>query len=281
MALKKAATSELSKVSEEIERESLRKIDLDTPVEDEDGIVRDVPLLAGYVDKEGNLHDTFSYREMNGRDEEALVKADVRANGAKLVDTLCERCVVAIGTLRKEDHKTEWGKIIRDMLGGDLDYMAFKIRELSKGKEVEFTHTCPNCGQKLHSIVNTDEFHVEPFKGLREVTFELARGYKDKAGVHKTGILRLPTGLDRELMTPLYRKNPSTAITTLLTRCITFDDTTYVSQSGISDLTLRDRDILEKLLQENAFGVDTKVEGLVCDNCGTMIDSDLGQTSFF
>lgn len=281
MALKKTGADELSKVSEQIDAEEMRKINLDTPVTDEEGVVRDVPLLAGYVDKDGTLHDTFSYREMNGRDEEAINKADIRANGAKLVNTLCERCVISIGTLQKSEHKSDWGKIIREMLGGDLDYMVFKIRELSKGDEVEFTHTCPSCGQKLITVVNTDEFNINPFQGQREVAFELPRGYKDKAGVHKTGTLRLPNGTDRELITPLFRKNPSTAITMLITRCIKFDDGAFVSQNLVNEMSVRDRDYLETIIKENTFGIDTKVEGLVCDSCGHVIDGEVGQSNFF
>src|SRR5574344_1359190 len=106
----------------------------------EDGCVHDEPLLAGYIDPEtGIRHSTFTYREMNGKDEEAINKADVRSNGGKLVNVLIERCVTEIGDLTKKEVGTKkWGEIVRSMYGGDPDYMAFKIRELSKGKEIEF-----------------------------------------------------------------------------------------------------------------------------------------------
>lgn len=282
MALKKSATEELSKVSAELDREEMRQIDTNTPVTDEDGIVRDVPLLAGYVDKEGILHETFSYREMDGKDEEAINKGDVRANSAKLANVLCERCVVAVGTLTKKELGSKWGDVIRDMLGGDIDYMLLKIRELSKGHDIEFTHTCPSCGQKLTSIVETDELGIMPFKGEREIPFELPRGYKDNKGnFHKTGVLHLPTGRDREIIIPIIRKNPSTAVTALVTRLVTFDDGTTAVQSKVSEMVLRDRKVLEDILKENAFGIDTTIEGLVCDSCGHNISGEVGQSDFF
>ena len=281
--LKKAnATDELSKISDTIDQEEMRHLDSETPLQDEDGVVRDVPLLAGYTDENGTIHDTFSYREMTGKDEEAINKADVRTNGAKLVNVLLERCVVSIGTLTKKECGTKWGKIIRSMLGGDLDYMAFKIRELSKGKDVEFTHKCPNCGQKLTTIVSTDEFNIKPFLGETEIPFELSRGYKDRKGnVHKEGVLHLPTGFDRELVTPMFRKNMSSATTMLLTRLMSFDDGTVVSQAQVSEMSLRDRDILEKILKENSFGVDPTIEGIICDNCGQDLEGELGESNFF
>ena len=251
--LKKANSSsnnELEKVVSQIEEENTRKLNDEIEV-GEDGLVHDVPLLAGYVDKDGVLHDTFTFREMNGKDEEAISKADVRANGGKLVNTIVERCVVQIGSLTKKECGAKWGTIIREMLGGDLDYMAFKIRELSKGKEVEFVHTCPNCRAKLTTIVSTEEFGIKPYLGQSAIDFTLARGYKDGKGeIHKEGIIRLPNGFDREIVTPLFKKNVSTAMTMLLTRLIAFNDGALVTQNNVNEMTLRDRDILEKIIKE-------------------------------
>lgn len=272
-------TNELTKVVDRIEEDAYRTLDDEIEVA-EDGYVHDVPLLAGYTDKNGVHHTTFTYREMNGKDEEAISKADIRQNGAKMVNVLVERCVVAIGTLTKKECGAEWGKIIREMLGGDLDYMAFKIRELSKGKEIEFSHKCPSCGSKLTTIVNTDEFALKPFMGSYAVDFSLVRGYKDASGeVHKDGVLRLPNGFDRELVTPLFKKNVSTATTMLLTRLISFNDGAYVSQSLVSEMSLRDRDILEKLLSAHSFGIDTTIE-IICSTCGADISGEAGQSNF-
>ena len=165
MALKKANQStELEKVVDEIESGDIRTLSDEVEVA-EDGYVHDEPLLAGYLDPEtGQRHMTFTYREMAGKDEEAINKADVRANGGKMVNVLIERCVKAIGTLTKKELGTKkWSDLIRNLYGGDLDYMALKIRELSKGKEVEFVHKCPQCSTKLTTYINTDEFEITPF----------------------------------------------------------------------------------------------------------------------
>ncbi len=282
MALKKSVTDEVSKISETIDQEEQRHIDLETPAVDEDGIVRNAPLLAGYIDKEGILHDTFSYREMTGKDEEAISKNDVRANPAKLANILAERCVVAIGSLTKKECGLKWGEIIRSMLGSDIDYMDFRIRELSKGAEVEFTHKCPNCGQKLVSLVNTSEFNIKPFLGEREVPFTLVKGYRDRKGnVYKEGVFRHPTGADREAFMPVIKKNVSTALSMLITRCVTFEGNVRPTQDLVSEMAIRDRDIIEKIMKENSFGIDTHIEGLICDNCGTDISGEIGQSNFF
>lgn len=278
--LKKANNNELDKVVNQIENENIRSLNDEIEVS-EDGLVHDVPLLAGYVDKDGTLHTNFTYREMNGKDEEAISKADVRANGAKVVNTIVERCVVQIGTLTKKECGARWGTIVRELLGGDLDYMAFKIRELSKGKEVEFNHKCPNCGSKLTTIINTDEFNIKPFMGQSAINFTLARGYKDAKGdIHKEGVMRLPNGFDREIVTPLFKKNPSTATTMLLTRLVAFNDGALVTQNNMNEMTLRDREILEKIIKENTFGIDSSLE-IVCSSCGQDISGEIGQSNFF
>lgn len=285
MALKKANTqgaSELEKATAQLEAEEMRRPNLDAPMTDEDGVVRDVPLLAGYIDENGTVHDTFSYREMDGADEEAISKSDVRANPAKLANVLCERCVIAIGTLEKKDHRAEWPRIIRSMLGGDIDYMSFKIRELSKGTEVTFTHRCPKCGSTLTTVMDTSEFQIRPFMGEREIPFTLHKGYKDaKGNYHKDGVIRLVNGFDREIITPIVKKNPSTATTVLMTKCVTFNDGTQPLQNLVKNMVLRDRAVLEDILKENAFGIDTTIEGMTCENCGMDISGEIGQSDFF
>ena len=280
--LKKAnngSSNELEKVVSQIESENVRTLNDEIEV-GEDGLVHDVPLLAGYVDKDGVLHTTFTYREMNGKDEEAISKADVRQNGAKMVNVLVERCVTQIGTLTKKECGARWGTVVRELLGGDLDYMAFKIRELSKGKEVEFIHKCPNCGTKLTTIVSTDEFQIKPYMGQSAIDFSLVRGYKDGRGeLHKDGIIRLPNGFDREIVAPLFKKNPSTAMTMMLTRLIAFNDGALVTQNLVNEMTLRDREILEKIIKENTFGIDTNIE-IVCSSCGQDISGEVGQSNF-
>ena len=280
--LKKAnngSSNELEKVVSQIESENVRTLNDEIEV-GEDGLVHDVPLLAGYVDKDGVLHTTFTYREMNGKDEEAISKAAVRQNGAKMVNVLVERCVTQIGTLTKKECGAKWGTVVRELLGGDLDYMAFKIRELSKGKEVEFIHKCPNCGTKLTTIVSTDEFQIKPYMGQSAIDFSLVRGYKDGRGeLHKDGIIRLPNGFDREIVTPLFKKNPSTAMTMMLTRLMAFNDGALVTQNLVNEMTLRDREILEKIIKENTFGIDTNIE-IVCSSCGQDISGEVGQSNF-
>ena len=229
-------------------------------------------MLAGYRDSDGVTHKEFTLREMTGRDEEAIHKSDVKSNGSKVVSTLLTRCVTSIGSLTPKSvgGRDKWADIIKSLFVGDQDYMLLQLRKMSIGEEIEVNHVCPNpdCKAKLHTVVDIDELEVLPFTGDREVAFELPRGYKDRKGnVHTIGTMRLPTGLDREILTPLAKSNVAKAETVMLTRLCKFDDGAYVDDDVMSSLSIRDREYLQKLLQKHLFGVKLETE-VVCDSCG-------------
>lgn len=247
----------------------------------EDGETEVFEMLAGYVDENGTLHKTFTLREMTGRDEEAISKADMKQNSSKVVSVLLERCVLSVGTItRKEVGGDKWKDIIRNLYVGDQDFILIKLRELSMGGEIEVTHTCPSCKESMKTFLEVSELDLLPFKGERTVPFEMYKGYRDRKGaVHKTGTMRLPTGLDREILTPLAKKNMAQASTLMLTRLCKFEDEVYVTEDVMRDLTVRDREYLQKLLQDNLFGVNLEVD-VTCTNCGEDFKGNLNTTNF-
>lgn len=241
-------------------------------------------MLAGYKDENGVTHKEFTIREINGKDEEAIHKTDVKSNGSKVVSTLLTRCVTRIGTLTPKSvgGRANWENIIKSLLTGDQDYMLIQLRKLSIGEEIEVNHVCPNpeCKTKLHTILDVDELEVIPFSGEREIAFELPRGYKDKKGVlHKTGTMRLPRGLDREVLTPLAKTNLAKAETVMLTRLCKFDDGAYVDEDVMGSLSIRDREYLQKLLQKHFFGVKLETE-VICDSCGEAFTGSFNASNF-
>lgn len=241
-------------------------------------------MLAGYKDKDGVVHKEFTLREMTGKDEEAIHKTDVKNNGSKVVTVLLTRCVTRIGTLTPKSvgGRQKWEEIIKSLYTGDQDYMLIQLRRISIGEEVELNHVCPNkdCKAKLHTVLALDELDTIPFDGERAIEFELPRGHKDRKGViHKTGVMRLPTGLDREILTPLAKTNLAKAETTMLTRLCKFDDGAYVDDDVMSSLSIRDREYLQKLLREHFFGVKLETE-VTCDCCGETFIGSFNASNF-
>lgn len=91
--------------------------------------------------------------------------------------------------------------------------------------------------------------------------------------------MRRPNGLDSELLTPMAKNNIAKAETLLLTRLCKFDDGTYVDESVMASLSIKDRQYLQKLLTENQFGVDMSVF-ITCDQCGEEFKGSLNQSNF-
>lgn len=240
-------------------------------------------LLAGYVDEEGTVHKTYTLREMTGEDEEYVNRSDIKSNGAKVSTALLSRCVTSIGSITKKSAgPKKWEQIFKDILVGDRDIMLLQLRKDSIGEEIEVVHTCPNpeCKAKLKTIINVDELEIVPFDGMREIPFDLPKGYTDSKGVtHKTGKMRRPNGLDGEVLTPVAKNNMAKAESLLLSRVCQFDDGAYIDQSIMAKLSVKDRQYLQKLLNEHSFGVNMSIP-VMCDRCGEEFNGTLNQTNF-
>lgn len=240
-------------------------------------------MLAGIKDGDGVTHKDFTMREMTGRDEEAVHKADVKNNGSKVASVLLSRCITSIGNLTpKSLGKKKWEDLIKSLYTGDQDYMLIQLRKLSIGEDIEVNHVCPNkeCKAKLKTTLSVDELEIVDFQGDREIEFTLPRGYKDRKGVvHNSGVMRLPTGFDREILTPLAKNNLAKAETVMLTRLCKFDSGTHVDDDVMSSLVVRDREYLQKLLQEHYFGVKLEME-VTCDSCGESFTGTFNASNF-
>ena len=278
---KSADTGAEEALNEDTLEEVQQSIDKGITLADDEDACPEFELLCGYKDADGVMHKTFTVREMTGRDEEAISKPEIKQNTSKVIGVLLSRCVLTLGTLEKKDYSPqEWHKIMLSLYTGDQDYIVMQIRKISIGETIEVQHTCPNCGAKLNTELAIDELEVTPFSGNDSIPFTLSKGYKDRKGVvHTDGTIRLANGLDREILTPLAKKNLARANTVLLTRLCKFADGTLVDEDAMASLTSKDREYLNTLLQENTFGYDLRVS-VDCTECGESFDGSLNMVNF-
>lgn len=265
--------------SEELKQEVAQTLEKGVNFSDDEH--EEYEMLCGYKDGDGVTHKTYTLREMTGRDEEAISKPEVKQNPTKAINILLSRCVLSIGTLERSAFQSnEWMKIIQSLYSGDQDVILMQLRKLSISDEIEVQHTCPNCKAKLNTVLSVDELTISPFKGSIVIPFTLSRGYRDKKGeLHKEGTMRLANGLDREILTPLAKKNLARANTVLLTRLCKFNDGAYIDEDVMASLTVKDREYLNELLNENAFGYDLSVD-VECDQCGETFRGSLNAVNF-
>lgn len=259
-------------------KKNLSKANTQNTIEDENIFT----FLAGYTDKDGVTHKTFTLREPNGKDEES-VQRDQKVNPIKAVTTLLARVCTSIGTLDRQSVGgiKEWEGVIRNLYVGDVDYMLYQLRKISFGDEIEVSHKCPECKNKLETAIDMNELEVVPFKGSLTIPFTLPRGYKDSDGeVHKEGMIRLPKQIDRELLYPIMKKgNIAKVNTVMLTRLIEFNDGQYIDEDVVSHFMSRDRAYLDGIMEDNLFGINTECE-VTCPDCGNTFTVTLNVTNF-
>jgi len=241
-----------------------------------------VDLLAGYKDKDGNVHMDAEIREMTGVDEEDIQKPDIRANMGRIITTVLRNCVVRIGTLEKSSMKlTEWEKIMKELFLGDRDLLMMKIREFTYGEELELPFKCPSCRQEGKHILEWDEIEIEDINvDPYSVPFSLKKGARNKDGERvKEGTLRMPTGQDQELLDSVARKNMGQANTTLITRCVTSLGDVRLSTKVFKELGSVDREEIVSVIADNSFGPTFKIE-IDCPSCGERFDTGVHPVNF-
>lgn len=226
----------------------------------------------------------FEIREMTGADEESLqVNSRKNMNEARSINKLLERCIVRIGNLTPQTIGVDkWRELVRNIPVPDADYAILMIRRLSFGNDIVLTSTCPECGAGIKTSVPLSELEIKPYGGdnSHTATFTLHTGIIDKNGnAYKEGTLRLPTGVDREVLLPLYKQNMGKAKTLMLTRLCKFDGLKVVTEDMIRNLSIRDRDIMTNLNKSmNDYGFDYHTE-VYCEKCGTEYDSKFEDSS--
>ena len=244
-------------------------------VESEEEYTTEYRFFAGLKLPDSNeVIKDFEIREMTGADEESLqVNSRKNMNEARSINKLLERCIVRIGNMTPQTVGVDkWREMIRNIPVPDADYALLMIRRLSFGNDIVLTSTCPECGAGIKTIVPLSELEVKSYGGdsSHTETFSLRTGIIGKNGeAFKEGTMRLPTGIDREILLPLYKQNMGKAKTLMLTRLCTFEGLKVVTEDMIRNLSLRDRNILTELNKSmNNFGLDYRTE-VYCEKCGS------------
>jgi hypothetical protein len=241
-------------------------------------------LPVGYLDEEGNTHRTVVIRKMTGREEAILADRRYQRNGGKLVTELLHSCLVRVGDLAKNGRS-----VIADMYSADRNYLLLKLRTITFGSELEASYTCPACNETLQVVEDLDALPMRTLaesETAEEIIVNLQDGYIDRDGtIHTALTLRLPTGQDEEAVAPQMHRNPSLGKNALLSRClkslgdIPSHRLEALGPKILADLTMTDRRLIDRALNEAAPGVEL-VHTIECHYCGHEFKSTLDLTHF-
>ncbi len=245
---------------------------------------KEFTLPIGFTDDEGKVHRDVVLRKMTGKEEAILAEKRNQRNGGKLVTELLHSCVVRFGDVPKNGAST-----IENMYSADRNFMLLKLRTITFGPELQARYTCPACSESIQMVEDLDELQVRSLgehESADEVVVELEDGYQDKDGqIHKALRMRLPTGADESAVAPQIRQNVSLGKNALLSRClkslgeIPRHRLEAIGPKILADLTLTDRRLIDKALNQAAPGVNL-IREIDCPNCGVPFKTNLDMTHF-
>ena len=241
-------------------------------------------LPVGYTDGEGTTHRRVVLRKMTGREEAILADKKFQRNGGKLVTELLHSCLLQLGTLEPNGRGP-----VSHMTSADRNFLLLKLRSVTFGSELDATYTCPGCGEQVNVTEDLDDLPLKALpegEGPPDLVVELQDGWVDRDGQLHTALrLRLPTGADEEAVAPQMRENASVGKNALLARCMTsLGDVPQYRLEGLgarimSELTMTDRRLIDKALNDAAPGVDL-VRPMECPRCGKQFNASLDLSNF-
>lgn len=226
-------------------------------------------LPIGLRHEDGTVSRIVTLRPMTGRTEEILADNKNRENPVRaLIDVIVDVVVSIEGVPRVNRD------VIRQLDAKDLEFLLVANYVTSFGDELEFVSKHDECRGKNEVTVDLRSRidNVKPLEDdqIRELQFELPRGYVDRDGqVHKAITIVPPTAFTQEQTYKQVRLNSAGAVTKLLMLVTKqLGSLTHLNPEVFKEMTKKDRDFITKKMQDlYDYGVDLKVE-LVCSSCG-------------
>jgi hypothetical protein len=242
-------------------------------------------LPIGYEDADGRLHRTAVLRKMTGRDESIIADKAHRGNAARMMTELLGSCVVRLGGIERPGRQ-----VLQAMYSADRYFLLVKLRELTFGSEMAATYSCPTCKESTSTTEDLSTLEVIALgdgEVATDVLVELEDGYLDGGtALHTTLAFRYPCGSDEEKVAPAIRDNASQGKNALMTRCLkAVGDMDVARMEGLgtsifNDLTLGDRAIIDKALNNGTSPGVKMRRDLTCNACGRRFTASLDFSNF-
>jgi len=228
-----------------------------------------VELPAGYYEGfDGVLETVAEVRELNGSDEEAIVKI---TDTGKALLTILERATVSVGG------RPATKDILDNLLAGDREMLLLGIRKATFGNEVNVEAVCSSCPELQTFIVDlTKDVKV---KTLNDRIVDRVFYVDLKAGRAK---VFLPSGDVQSKLINSVDKNSAELDTLLLTNCVVeLNDMPIMNPNQVRNLSIKDRrTILDEISKRNPGPQLSEIKK-ACNSCGQEVELPLTLADLF
>ena len=212
----------ISKVLQSTEQQNTAPLIINTP---SDTLVN---LPAGFVTPAGEVIKTAEVRELNGKDEEVIGKAN---NIGKAFNTILNRAVVKLGDLQITE------PLLDSLLSGDRDALMLGIFKATFGKVTEVSTYCGGCNDFKDVEIDVDrDIKV---KILVDSVVDRVFTVQGKSSVYE---VTLPTGVVQKELATSNDRNGAELTTLLLQHTILeIDGKPVMGKAQVQAIGLVDR----------------------------------------
>lgn len=214
-----------------------------------------VDLPGGYISPDGEVYRTAEVRELNGRDEEAIVRA---SSIPKAMTIALSRGTVKIGEAKATED------VLDKILAADRDAIMLGIYRATFGDTAEVGAFCNGC--KDTKIVEVD---IAKDIEVKKLTDPLEERKFTVQGRKSEYTVILPEGKAQRELAMSTDKTSSELDTVLLEYCVTeIDGRTVLGKAQIQNIGIADRRILlEEIIKRNP-GPQFDDLSTTCPDCG-------------
>ena len=198
-----------------------------------------VNLPGGFLTADGEIVRTAEVRELNGKDEEAIA----RANGAaKVFGVILNRATVALGGVKPTE------QMLDELLIGDRDELLLGIFKSTFGNEAELGAYCNGCRDLKTVQVNLDEdIKRKVMLNPEEDRTFMVYGKKNEF------LVTLPTGTTQKKLLADDTYTTAEQATILLEQTVLeINGKPVITKQQVQNLSILDRrDIVEEISKRN------------------------------
>jgi hypothetical protein len=227
-----------------------------------------VNLPAGYLSPSGEVIRTAEVRELNGRDEEQIVKGN---NLLKQLNTILSRAVTKLGNEPVDDN------VLDRLFIGDRDELLLGIYKATFGPTAELAAYCAGCEDLKTVEVNVDRdierrILVDPLEDRRWTVNTSGHEY----------LVTLPTGVAQKELTSNPDKTTAELTTTLLENCILeIDGSPMLGKAQVQAIGIKDRRKLGEEIAKRVPGPKFETAEVTCPDCGGKVGVPINLGTLF
>ena len=226
-----------------------------------------VTLPGGYVDSAGEVITQVEVRELTGKDEEAIARAN---SMGKALLTILSRGTVKIGDVKATESALD------SMLSGDRDAVMLGIYKATFGNTSTIQGVCQGCNSFKEVDINIDE-DVK----VRPLVDESARRFTVDCKVGEVEVT-LPTGHVQKDLINNSDKSVSELTTILLENCVlSINGSPVISKLQVQNLGINDRKKIAEAITDNNIGPIFDDIKVTCPDCESEVTVPLNLGNLF